>query len=309
MGHSNWSNDAYTDLSSSKSYATKSADDIFSKSVKKDMLPKDVDVRESRDSDAHPESLAVAIFLDDTGSMGRIPEDIVKNELPTLMNTIIDNGVEHPQILFGAINDHHCMNYCDAPIQIGQFESGTDELDKWLTSVAIQGGGGAQSRESYLLAWYFAGRHTSIDCFEKRNEKGFLFTIGDEMSWDSLSRDVIEQIFGGEAPEGVTDKQLLEEAQRLYNVYHIHVNEASYRDDPTVLGYWKDMLGERLIIVNDYTAICATIATLIAVQHGVDINDVTSKFDSKIAGLVTTALATVATGAIVSKNDDGVIKL
>jgi len=306
MGYSNWSHDAYTNLSASKSYASKSADDIFSKSAKNDMLPKNITVRESRDSDIHPESLAVMVFLDDTGSMGRIPENIVKNELPTLMNTIIDNGVLHPQVLFGAINDHHCI---DTPLQIGQFESGTEELDKWLTSVAIQNGGGAQARESYLLAWYVAGRHTSIDCFEKRNEKGFLITIGDEMSWDSLSASAIETVFGGEANEGVTDKQLLEEAQRLYNVYHIHVNEASYRDDPQVLGYWRDMLGERLIVLDDYTAICATISTLIAVQHGVDIADVTSKFDAKTAGLVTTALATVVTGSIVSANDDGVIKL
>lgn len=306
MGYSGWSDDAYTNLSSSKSYASKSAKDIFSSSAKSDMLPKGVDVRESRDSDEHPESLAVMVFLDDTGSMGRIPENIVKNELPVLMNTIIDNGVEHPQVLFGAINDHHCI---DTPLQIGQFESGTEELDKWLTSVAIQSGGGAQARESYLLAWYAAGRHTSIDCFEKRNEKGFLITIGDEMSWDKLSARDIETIFGGEANEDVTDKQLLEEAQRLYNVYHIHVNEASYRDDPQVLGYWKDMLGERLIVLDDYTAICATIATLIAVQHGVDMADATAKFDDKTKGLVTTALATVVKGSIVSANDDGVIKL
>jgi len=306
MGYSGWSDDAYTNLSTSKGYASKSARDIFSHTAKSDMLPKGVDVRESRDSDEHPESLAVMLFLDDTGSMGRIPENIVKNELPILMNTIIENGIEHPQILFGAVNDHHCIN---TPLQIGQFESGTEELDKWLTSVSIQSGGGAQSRESYLLAWYMAGRNTSIDCFEKRNEKGFLFTIGDEMSWDELSASAIESIFGGEVPEGVTDKQLLEEAQRLYNVYHIHVNEASYRDDPQVLGYWRDMLGERLIVLDDYTAICATIATLIAVQHGVDMKDATAKFDAKTKGLVTTALATVVTGSIVSASDDGVIDL
>jgi len=306
MGYSDWSHDAYTNLSSSKGYASKSAADIFSSDAKSDMLPKGIDIRESRDSDKHPESLAIMVFLDDTGSMGRIPENVVKNELPVLMNTIIENGVEHPQVLFGAVNDHHCIN---TPLQIGQFESGTEELDKWLTSVAIQSGGGAQSRESYLLAWYMAGRHTSIDCFEKRNEKGFLFTIGDEMSWDELSASAIESIFGGEVPEGVTDKQLLEEAQRLYNVYHIHVNEASYKDDPQVLGYWRDMLGERLIVLDDYTALCATIATLIAVQHGVDIADATSKFDAKTKGLVTTALATVVTGSIVSASDDGVIDL
>jgi hypothetical protein len=306
MGYSKWSDDAYTNLSSSKDYASKDADAIFSRVAHTDMLPLNLTVRESRDSDVHPESLAVMVFLDDTGSMGRIPEDVVKNELPTLMNTIIDNGVLHPQILFGTINDHKCI---DTPIQVGQFESGTEELDKWLTGMALQGGGGGQDMESYLLAWIVAGRHTSIDCFEKRNEKGFLFTIGDEKSWGSLTAANLRTVLGYTQGEDVTDKQLLAEAQRLYNVYHIHVNEGSYRDDPRVLGYWKDLLGERLIVLNDYHAICATIATLIAVQHGADMSVVTSKFSKDIADSVSTALVAVSASALVAKNDDGIIKL
>jgi hypothetical protein len=303
MGYSNWSDDAYTHIS--KDYVGKSADAIFSRTAISDMLPKGITVRESRDSDAHPNSLAVMILLDDTGSMGRIPEDIIKNELGTLMNTIINNGVPDPQILFGAINDHHCIK---TPIQVGQFESGTEELDKWLKGVSLQGGGGGQDMESYLLAWLIAGRHTSIDCFEKRNQKGFLFTIGDEKSWDKLDADSLKEIMGYPQGEDLTNAQLLEEAQRLYNVYHIHVNEASYRDDPNVLGYWKKMLGERLIVLNDYHAICATIATLIAVQHGVDMAKVVSAFDAHTANMVTTALAKVTT-TIVATTDDGVINL
>jgi hypothetical protein len=224
------------------------------------------------------------------------------------MNTIIDNGVEHPQILFGAIGDHISISD-QSPLQVGQFESGTEELDKWLTQIYLEGYGGGQKMESYLLAWLVTGRHTSIDCFEKRNEKGFLFTIGDEMSWDKLGADTLRNLLGYPQGEEVTDVQLLEEAQKLYNVYHIHINEASYRNDPEVLGYWKKMLGERLIVLDDYNAVCETIVTLIAVQHGVDMIDITSKFDSKIAGYVTTALATVTAGSIVSNNDDGVIEL
>lgn len=306
MGYSGWSDDAYKNLTTSKSYASKSADDIFSNSLSSDMNPINLGIRESRDSDAHPESLAVMVFLDETGSMGRIPEAIVKDKLGALMNTIIDNGVEHPQILFGAIGDHISDS---SPLQVGQFESGTEELDKWLTQIYLEGYGGGQAMESYLLAWLVAGRHTSIDCFEKRNEKGFLFTIGDEASWDKVDHSFLKEKLGYAEGEDVTDKQLLEEAQRLYNVYHIHINEASYRDDPEVLGYWKDMLGERLIVLNDYNAVCETIATLIAVQHGVDIKDATSKFDDKTKGFVTSALATVTTGSVVSKNDDGVIEL
>jgi len=303
MGYGDWSKDAYTHLSAD--YASKSADDIFSSSACSDMLPRGIGIRESRDSDAHPTSLAVMVFLDVTGSMGRIPESIVKNELGTLMNTIIENGVEHPQILFAAIGDHISDS---TPLQVGQFESSTKDLDKWLTSMYIEGGGGGQDMESYLLAWLIAGRHTSIDCFEKRNEKGFLITIGDEKSWDKIDSHRLKELMGYPQTDEVTDTQLLEEAQRLYNVYHIHVNETSYRDDPEVLGYWRKMLGERLIILNDYHAICATIATLIAVQHGVDIATVVSKFDAKTAGMVSTALAKVTT-TIVAADDEGVIEL
>jgi hypothetical protein len=304
MGYSTWSSDAYSHLSSG--YASKSADAIFSKSAVNDMLPINLGIRESRDSDIHPESLAILVFLDVTGSMGRIPESIIKNELGTLMNTIIENGVLHPQVLFGAIGDHHCDS---TPLQLGQFESGTEDLDKWLKNTFLEGGGGGQNMESYLLAWLVAGRHTSIDCFEKRNEKGFLFTLGDEKSWGDVNASRLKDLLGYTQAEDVTDAQLLEEAQRLYNVYHIHVNEGSYRDDPNVLGYWKSILGERLIVLNDYHAICATIATLIACQHGADMKTVTAKFGAAMAGAVTTALATVNIGAVVSKNDDGVIKL
>ena len=304
MGYSGWSSDAYTNLS--RSYVGKSADDIFSSSAVSDMLPKGVDVREARDSDEHPNSLAVMVFLDVTGSMGHIPEDIVKNKLGALMNTIIDNGVPDPQILFGAIGDHHCDR---TPLQIGQFESGTEELDKWLTSMYLEGGGGGQNMESYLQAWLIAGRHTSIDCFEKRNEKGFLITIGDEKNWNEMDARALKEIMGYAQGETVTDEQLLEEAQRLYNVYHIHINETGYRNDADVIGYWKERLGERLIILDDYNAVCETISTLIAVQHGVDIADVTSKFDAGIAGTVTTALATVVTGTIVTGDDEGVAEL
>jgi len=306
MGRSTWSDDAYAHLSASKSYASKPASAIFAPKATVDMLPDKITIRESRDSDEHPESIAVMVFIDETGSMGKIPENFVKEELPTLMNTIIDNGIEHPQVLIGAIGDHISDR---SPLQVGQFESGTAELDKWLTSIYLEGNGGGQQMESYLMAWLVAGRHTSIDCFEKRNQKGFLFTIGDEASWDNIEAKYLQKYLGYPEAEDVTDKQLLEEAQRLYNVYHIHVNEGNYCNDPEILGYWRGILGERLIVLDDYHAICATIATIIAVQHGVDMAKVVSKFDAKTAGLVTTALALVNVGALAITPDEGIMKL
>lgn len=304
MGGGSWSSSTYKDISSS--YVGKKSDDIFSDSLKKDMNPKDLVIRESRDSDEHPESLAVMVWLDVTGSMGRIPENIIKNELGTLMDTVISNGIKHPQILFGAIGDHISDS---VPLQVGQYESSTEMLNHWLSSIHIEGHGGGQDRESYLQAWLVAGRHSAIDCYERRNQKGFLFTIGDEASWDTLDVNSLKSIMGYNQSENLTDKQLLAEAQKMYNVYHIHINEGSYRDDPNVIGYWKEMLGERLIIMNDYHAISATIATIIAVQYGADMKSVISSFNKDIAGVVSTALATVGVTSLVGTNDEGIMKL
>jgi hypothetical protein len=299
MGYSKWSDDAYSHLS--KSRVGKSADEIFSAKASDLMRPFGVKMRESRDSDAHPDSLSLAVFLDVTGSMGRIPEIMVKEKLGTLMNTLITHGILHPQILFGAIGDHVSDSY---PLQIGQFESGTDDLDKWLTEIFIEGGGGGQIMESYLLGWLFCARHTSIDCFEKRGQKGFLFTIGDEASWDNLDAKRLKDLMGYPEVSTVSDRQLLEEAQRSYHVFHIHINEASYKDDPSVLGYWRKTIGERLIVLNDYNAIAETIASTVAMIHGVDLSNILSSFDAKTAKTVSNALSKLNTNAP-AKTDSG----
>lgn len=304
MGYTHWSDDAYKHLAGSRAH--KSVNDIFTNNklgkASDAMLPKGVKFRESRDSDTHPESVAIAVYLDVTGSMGRIPEILVREKLGSLMNTLIEHGVAHPQILFGAIGDHISDRF---PLQVGQFESGTDELDNWLTQVYIEGGGGGQCMESYLLAWLFCARHTSCDCFEKRGQKGFLFTIGDEMSWDKLTAAQLKDLMGYAQSDDVTDKQLLEEVHRSYHVFHIHINEASYRNDPSVLGYWKRILGERLVILEDYNAIAETIASTVAVIHGIDLTRILDSFDDKTAKTVKNALVNVNKNAVVPTAKSG----
>lgn len=304
MGHSRWSDDAYSHLKSSRVNA--SVDDIFSNNktgrASDSMLPTGVKFRESRDSEAHPESIAIAVFLDVTGSMGRIPEILVREKLGSLMNTLIAHGIEHPQIMFGAIGDHLSDRY---PLQVGQFESGTAELDKCLTEVFIEGGGGGQHMESYTLAWLFCSRHTSCDCFEKRSQKGFLFTIGDEASWDVLGRKELMSIMGYKQIDDLSDRQLLDEVQRSYHVFHIHVNEASYKDNPVILGYWKKLLGERLIILNDYNAIAETIASTVAIIHGVDLKNLLQSFDSSTADTVKKALLNINNSLPAKTTDSG----
>lgn len=292
MGGGSWSSTAYSNLS--RSYAAKSIDDVFvntkTKTMSADMDPKNITVRESRDSADHPKSLAVAIFLDVTGSMGQIPKAIASTSMPMLMETLIKNDVKDAHVLFGAIGDQEADNY---PLQVGQYEAATELLDKWLTSINIERGGGGQEMESYLLAWLIAGRHSSIDCFEKRGQKGFLFTIGDEASWDKISAADYEEIMGYHVETSLTDKQLLKEAQRMYHVFHIHAQQGTYRNDPKILEYWRGLLGERLIIMEDYGKVCEIISSIVSTMSGANIDDVVSSFDSSTALMVRNTIAPI----------------
>jgi hypothetical protein len=68
--------------------------------------------------------------------------------------------------------------------------------------------------ESYLLAWYFAAFHTRTDAFEKRNQKGILFTVGDEPCLKVLPASAIREIMGT-GQQTYTHYELLEEAQKI----------------------------------------------------------------------------------------------
>lgn len=305
-GGGSWSDDAYRNITSTKSYKTKKVDEIFSTELHPDMNPIGVKFRESRDSVEHPESLAIMVNLDVTGSMGRIPQILITEKLGKLMSTVIAHGVPHPQIMFAAIGDQASDR---APLQVGQFESDTAKIDECLTKIWVEGNGGGQQMESYPLAWLFAGRHTSIDCFEKRGVKGFLFTIGDESFWDTITASELRKIMGYAEAEDLDVKKLLEEAQRMYHVFHIHVNEGGYRNNASIFKSWKDVLGERFIVLEDHEAIGELIASTVAVIHGVDLKSITKTFDAKTAGLVTTALANVTGSLTATNKKDGIVKL
>lgn len=289
MGYGGWSDTAYRSVSTS--YAKASTADIFTSTASR--APSDgmkVDglvCRESRDSDEHPNSIPVAIFLDVTGSMGRIPEQLARGKLGTLMDVLLNHKVPDPQMLFCAVGDHYSDRH---PIQMGQFESETTLVNKWLTEVYIEGGGGGQHYESYPLAWLVGGRYTSLDSYEKRGQKGFLFTIGDEAPWGKIEGEYIKKLFGAAEASDVTAKQLLDEVSRTYEVFHLHMNSTGYRNAPQVIGPWKNLLGERLLMVDDLNSTAEVIATTVAVSLGANLDTVIKDFDRAIARDVGTAL-------------------
>lgn len=251
MGHGAYSSLNREVRSTTLGYDTRPAHEIFSRNFNSSMNPNGVEVRESRDSEEHPNSLPIILGLDITGSMGRIPHNLVKNGLPSIMQTIIDGGVADPQVLFMGIGDHECDR---APLQIGQFESGDELLDRWLTDLWIEGGGGGNMGESYLLAWYFASRYTATDHFEQRGQKGILFTIGDEPCLSSLPVQAQESIMGTGQYQNFSARELLEAAQEQWEVFHLHMRQNS------AIEHWQDLIGDNLIIVQDQNMVANIIA-------------------------------------------------
>ncbi len=246
-------------------YATKSANEIFEQNAKKiaheSMNPRGIDVREARDSDVHPNSVPIILGLDVTGSMGHIPHQLIKEGLPKLMGGIIQGGVPDPALLFLGIGDHECDAY---PLQVGQFESGDAELDMWLTRTYIESGGGGNAGESYLLAWYFAAFHTVTDAFEKRNQKGVLFTVGDEPCLKNLPVSAVREIMG-KGQQTYSHVELLQAAQKKYDVYHISVVHSAWarQSEPS----WKELLGENCLSIEDYQEIPNLIKNVVCKKY------------------------------------------
>lgn len=248
------------------SYRASSREQIFQKrTIDNAMNPKGVQLRESRDSEEHPESLAVVIALDVTGSMGTVPEALVRDGLPHIMETILEKGVKDPQILFLAIGDHTCDM---APLQVGQFESSDELLDHWLTSVYLEGRGGGNDGESYHLAWYFAARHTAIDCLEKRGQKGFLFTIGDEPCLGQVREGDLKGIMGDGQFQDFTAAELLKMASEKYECFHINIQETNRGSERHTTDSWRELIDGGLIQAQRHTDVAGTIAQTILNRTG-----------------------------------------
>ncbi len=233
---------------SSLGYDKKSEREIFTeRSMNNAMDPNGVTLRESRDSEEHPDSVPVVLALDVTGSMGSIPTFLVKNGLPDMMDKIIKDGVPDPQVLFLGIGDHTCDA---APLQVGQFESSDELLDHWLTKLWIEGNGGGNNGESYHLAWMFAGRYTATDRFEKRSKKGVLFTVGDEPVLKDIPSSAQKRIMGAGQYSDETNVELLDKAREKFEVFHLHLMQGSNGTRQDVRDGWKQLLGENVLFVD-----------------------------------------------------------
>jgi len=269
MGGGSWSSASWNTYAS-VNVTGKSTQQIFtSRGIDPLLDPKGVETRESRDSIDNPESTALAVFVDVTGSMGMLSEAMVRSGCNTLATEIHSRKpITCPHIMFGAIGD---VNGDTAPLQVSQYEADLRIVDQ-LTKVYLEGGGLGNGMESYSFPWYFAALHTSLDCFEKRNKKGYLFTIGDDGPEMKLRAAHIEKYLGYNPEKDFTAEELLVMVSRKYEVFHLIIKEGGTYSSK-VEKQWKDLLGERAIVLLDHTKMAEVIVSLIQSIEGTATKD------------------------------------
>ncbi|MCH5340386.1 MAG: hypothetical protein J1E01_02855 [Acetatifactor sp.] len=285
MGHGSYQSKDWDRLRSARNINNQSSvQDLYTaKRMKDNLNPYKVKYRESCDSMDNPASTAIIFGLDVTGSMGYLSEEIAKGALNRTMLEIYDKApVTNPHIMFQAIGDSRSDQ---APLQITQFEADI-RIAEQLLDVYFEGRGGGNGGESYLLSWYFASRHTKIDCYEKRRQKGFLFTIGDECCHETLTAPEILRVFG-ENGQNCTAGQLFREASEKYEIFHITMKAGAYRYQHSGKA-WKKLIGNRAVELDpeDLDVLPEIFVSLMQYARGAQKEAITSQWSGKAEQVV-----------------------
>lgn len=301
MGYSTWSTRDWTSYAATT--ATRSTGEIFSKSsIDTDLNPYKVLVRESRDSNFNPNSTPIIIGCDVTGSMGVIADHLVRKGIGTFFEELLNRKpIPDPHMMIMGIGD---AAYDSAPLQVSQFEADLT-IAKWLEKLYIEHGGGANHFESYDLPYYFAANHTSIDSWEKRFKKGYIFTIGDEQAPSKTLAAQVGRFIGDEMQQDITFAETLAQAQRMYHCYHIIIAQGSHaRSFPDqVKASWREVMGQNAIWLEDYNTLSELIVSTIQLNEGADKADVLKSWSGTTGIVVTRALDGIGANAISTTTD------
>ena len=219
-------------------------------------------VRESRDSDEHPESTPIIVGFDETGSMGDNPA-ILQTNLKELFGMLVSRGiVSDPQVAIAAYGDMYCDR---VPVQFGQFES-DNRIDDELDNILVEGCGGGNNGETSAVIPYYAAKYVQTDAWDKRHKKGYMFLIGDECSLD-LQKSQLHEFLGEKAQDGVTAADAYEMALEKWNVYFLLIDDWAAEYQNSYAKYASYIGNDHVIKLQDANTAAACIASLIALSE------------------------------------------
>lgn len=291
MGHGRWTTEDWNDWAGRNSRGRSRAEVFTSRSMRPEFDPAQLRMREARDGPDNPASTPIILASDVTGSMGEVAHILMQDKLGVLVAEILQRRpVSDPQLMAMAVGDATCDS---APLQVTQFEADI-RLAEQMRQLYIEGGGGGNQGESYALPWLFAGTKTSTDAHEKRGRKGYLFSFGDEPILPVVGRHEASRFLGLQLARDVSAGECLALAQRGYEVFHILLRtgySASAAGLESAERTWRPLLGQRLVILDDYRNIAELVVSLIQVNEGVRPEDAAGSWsDPATASTVRAAL-------------------
>ena len=220
MGHGSYSAADWSKLRSSRQLSqTKKVEETFvRKSCDPKFDPRYIATRECFDSEDHPNATPIVVGLDVTASMGYLAVKVASEALNELiMKLYSTNSIEDPALMCAAYVDY----FDQSPLQVTQFESDIRIVEQLLELYFENGG---QGEVVPTCLWHFLSNHTNIDAVNKRNQKGFVFTIGDEAqirNSPSLCQ-VIQRVIGDQT-NAVNPEEVLKKAEEKFHLFHIMI--------------------------------------------------------------------------------------
>ncbi len=215
---------------------------------------------ESRDSVEHPNSNAVFVAFDVTGSNYERAVDAQK-KLPNLMD-LLGKYLTDPQLLVAANDDYTVVGR--NAIQISDYES-DNRIDEHIRNIWLVRNGGGNDGESYDLLLYAAARKTVTDCFEKRGKKGYYFMYADEPIFEKVTPSHVSDVFGESLQESIPIAEIIEEVQRQYHTFVIWP-ERGYEH---ARAQYVKLFGEESVLTLQHpNLICEMIGSVIGLNEG-----------------------------------------
>ena len=107
-----------------------------------------------------------------------------------------------------------------------------------------------------------------------------------------MTKQQIKDTFGIDAPQDYSFDELLAKAREKYSVHWITPSGTFHWDDSFVVDYIREKFGENYHRLEDPAAICAFISSIIAVEEGYDLDDVSGKLKEVDSNASSVASAT-----------------
>lgn len=260
MGYGSYSAEDWSKLRTSRKLeTTNSVTETFVKqSCDPKYDPRYIGTRECFDSEDHPNSTPIVVGLDVTGSMGYLAVKVASEALNELiMKLYSTDAVEDPALMCAAYGDY--MD--DAPLQVTQFESDIRIVEQ-LLDLHFENGGQGYVVPHYL--WDFLTNRTNIDAINKRQQKGFVFTIGDGAD--------IRRV----APH---PEEALRAVEKKFHVFHIMIVGQGMYDGPSK--HNERLLNGRTMNIRqtDIDLIPQMIISAIQLQKGAALDTVLAQWD------------------------------